>query len=155
MGAFDILNNAEAVEETSGTFELIKPGRYHLEVVACEERVSSGGKDYISLRSVIHGPSYTGRQLFCDFWTSTPKIAGISLSQLRKIANNDSGVIGDVTGKHYVADIYIEKGQAKPDGSGNWPDKNRQRNFAPYEGQDLAPAPKADTTGTADGWDTF
>ena len=136
MGAFEKLDSVEAAEDQV-SFELVPPGKYHFEVISWEERVNQNGKDYIALRSVIHGPDSVGRQLFSDFWCTTEKSTKISKAQLLAISGGD--VIGDLNGKHYFADVYIEKGSPNPEG-GNWPDKNRQRNFKTYDPAELAAA---------------
>jgi len=155
MGAFEKLDAVEPAQSTG--FNLIPPGRYHFEALTFEEKKSPNGKDYISVRAVIHGPTHAGRQLFSDFWCSTPKATEISKAQLLVIADGgaDNKVIGDIVGKHFYADIYIEEGGPKADGSGNWPDRNKLRNYGGFsQGIGEQPVTSATTEGTSD-WDAF
>lgn len=150
MGAFDKLNAVEAAEP-SGDFGLIPAGVYHLEVLEATEDTNANGKDFINLKSVIHGPSYAGRYLWQRLWCTTEKATAISKSQLLAIAGNKD-VVGDIRGKHYTAEVFVEPGNPKNDGSGeNWPDQNRQRRFKAYDGS--APAPAEEAKG--DEWSDF
>ncbi len=148
--SLDKLNAAAAADQRS-EFGLIPPGKYHFEVLDFGERETKNGATYMSLRGVIHGPAHAGRQLFCDFWTSSDAACRISKRQLLDLAGiEEDGPLPDLIGKHYVSDVFIEKGNPKGDGT-NWPDRNRQRNFKPYSASEVD---QADDRGTSD-WDAF
>ena len=150
MSLLDRVNSADDIAD----FEtgLVKPGRYHLEVVSFEEKKTANDKEYIEIESVIHGPSYSGKHIWHRFWVTTPKATEISKAQLRAISGEK--VIGNIAGKHYYADIFIEDGRPKNDGSGeNWPNQNRQRRFKAYSVEEPVVA-KAETL-AADEWDAL
>lgn len=147
MGLIDRLNNEVVLDDdTSG---LIKPGVYHLEVIDVTDGVTKNGSPYLELHAVIHGPSYANKHVWEKLWCSTEKSEKITKSQLLAISGNNK-VIGDLKGKHFNAEIYVEPGQPNPEG-GNYPDRNRLRKYRSYDGSAPAPVEKA----KGDEWDTF
>lgn len=149
MGLIDKLNNEVVLDEQDSG--LIKAGTYHLEVIDVTDGETRNGSPYLELHAVIHGPAYANKHVWEKLWCSTEKSQKITKSQLLAISGNKD-VIGDLKGKHFTAEIYVDPGQPNPDG-GNYPDRNRLRKFRAYDGS--APAPATKPTGLGCDWDTF
>lgn len=79
--------DASAVQESTGGYELIEPGKYRAEIVADEvkESKSTPGNHYLELQVKIDGKGSIWDRL--NLWNSNPSAVEIANGTLKQIAN--------------------------------------------------------------------
>lgn len=117
---------------------LITPAKYHLEVVAAEERTSKAGHMYYSVQfRVADDQPHSNRRVFQAFNFNHPneKVSDIAKKQLSALIKAGGRISGceDLVGRHVVGAVGIKKGQ------GDWPDSNDIKFFDQYDGYKCPP----------------
>ena len=79
--------DASAVQESTGGYELIEPGKYRAEIVADEvkESKSTPGNHYLELQVKVDGTGSIWDRL--NLWNSNPSAVEIANGTLKQIAN--------------------------------------------------------------------
>ena len=79
--------DASAVQESTGGYELIEPGKYRAEIVADEvkESKSTPGNHYLELQVKVDGKGSIWDRL--NLWNSNPSAVEIANGTLKQIAN--------------------------------------------------------------------
>ena len=143
--------DASAVQESTGGYELIEPGKYRAEIVADEvkESKSTPGNHYLELQVKVDGTGSIWDRL--NLWNSNPSAVEIANGTLKQIANaiGQSRIAdsAEMLLKPLMVRVEIEPGTAGYKGSGARPQQVAQAAQAPVPPS--APFPTAASAPTA------
>lgn len=133
----EIEKDADERKREMNRKSLLKPGIYDFEVMRTEETTSKAGNAMIKLKiRVFHDG---GEAHLYDYLVSTQeeKLA-FFCDAIGKSAEYDAGDINsdDLEGCSGRAKIGIEDEKPKDDGEGNWPAKNKIKDYLPKSEKD-------------------
>ena len=128
--------------------DLLPEGDYSFTVITTEEQFSKSGNSMLKVRLKIVSAEHGERTIY-DYLVNTPKMMfkikhfceAIGLEEQYSKGNFSANDCIDRSGK---VTIGVQKGNAKPDGSGFYPDKNSVQDYVKSDSVVVKKAPAED-----------